>query len=127
MFSQLNAALYDDHSLWVVPYSHSREDNEEEHSVFPKVPPPGPALTSNMTPAERESACLTYTRKMPGAKPVQLFAGDVAFYRACQWHIGNYVPYTRRATLHDGFYGPGDLQWQETVRGWQADAAGAGR
>src|SRR5580700_3795620 len=23
MFNQLNAALYDDHSLWVVPYSHN--------------------------------------------------------------------------------------------------------
>jgi ectoine hydroxylase-related dioxygenase (phytanoyl-CoA dioxygenase family) len=122
MFNQLNAALYDDHSLWVVPYSHGREDSTAERDIFPKVPPPGPSLTSTMTHAERESACLVYTRKMPGAVPVQLFAGDVAFYRACQWHIGNYVPYVKRATLHDGFYGPADLQWQETVREWQAEA-----
>ena len=52
---------------------------------------------------------------MPGAVPVPLFAGDVAFYRACGWHIGNYVPYTRRATLHDGYYGPDDLAWQARV------------
>jgi hypothetical protein len=26
LFNQLNAALYDDHSLWVVPGSHARED-----------------------------------------------------------------------------------------------------
>jgi hypothetical protein len=122
MFNQLNAALYDDHSLWVVPYSHNREDSSAEREVFPKVPPPGPELISSMSPAEREGACLAYTRKMSGATPVQLFAGDVAFYRACQWHIGNYVPYAKRATLHDAFYGPGDLKWQEMVREWQAEA-----
>ena len=122
MHNQLNGALYDDHSLWVVPGSHNREDTAEERAAFPIVPPPGPALTDAMTPTERERACLEYSRKMPGAIPVVLFAGDVAFYRACQWHIGNYVPYTKRATLHDGFYGPADQEWRATVRRWQAEA-----
>lgn len=122
LFNQLNAALYDDHSLWVVPGSHDREDTEAERAVFPRVPPPGPSLSGEMTPAEREIACLGYTRQMPGAIPVTLFAGDVAFYRACQWHVGNYVPYTKRATLHDGFYSPDDLAWQAQVRQWQAEA-----
>lgn len=122
LFNQLNAALYDDHSLWVVPGSHHREDTAEERAVFPKVPPPGPKLTSEMSPAERELACLRYARSMPGAVPVALFAGDVAFYRACQWHIGTYIPYTKRATLHDGFYGPEDYAWREQVRQWQEEA-----
>jgi hypothetical protein len=55
-----------------------------------------------MTPEERELACREYARSMPGAVEVVLGAGDVAFYRAGGWHLGNYVPYARRATLHDG-------------------------
>lgn len=116
MFNQLNGALYDDHSLWVVPGSHNREDTAEERVAFPIVPPPGPELSAAMSPTERERTCLEYARRMPGAIPVSLFAGDVAFYRASQWHIGNYVPYTRRATLHDGFYGDEDRAWQAEMR-----------
>ncbi|HLK61736.1 MAG TPA: phytanoyl-CoA dioxygenase family protein [Chthonomonadaceae bacterium] len=116
MFNQLNGALYDDHSLWVVPGSHARQDTSEERTVFPSVPPPAPAFPEELSAASRELTCLTYVRCMPGAIPVMLFAGDVAFYRACQWHIGNYVPYIRRATLHDGFYGPEDRAWQAEVR-----------
>lgn len=122
MHNQLNGALFDDHSLWVVPGSHNREDLPQERAAFPAIPPPGPVLNEEMNPTEREHTCLAYARQMPGAVPVSLFAGDVAFYRACQWHIGNYIPYTRRATLHDGFYGPDDLAWREAVRGWQAVA-----
>jgi hypothetical protein len=116
MFNQLNAALYEDHSLWVVPGSHDRPDTEAERGAFGgSVPPPGAALSAGMSPVERELACLAYTRRMPGAVQVALGAGDVAFYRAVGWHTGNYVPYTRRATLHDGFYGPGDRAWQASV------------
>lgn len=116
LFNQLNGALYDDHCLWIVPGSHEREDVPDETAHFSRIPPPGPALTDAVTPEERERCCLGYTRAMPGALPVPLFAGDVAFYRACGWHLGNYVPYTRRATLHDGYYCPEDLRWQEAVR-----------
>jgi len=125
MFNQLNGALYDDHSLWVVPGSHNRDDSAEERAVFPIVPPPKPDLRDDMTAEERELTCLAYARHMPGAIPVPLFAGDVAFYRACQWHLGNYIPYTKRATLHDGFYSPADLEWQTSVRRRQAEAAAA--
>ena len=116
MFNQLNAALYDDHSLWVVPRSHDREDTEQEKSAFGAVPAPGPELTDSMTMEERERVCGDYCRKMPGAQQVSLLAGDCAFYRSCQWHIGTYVPYTKRATLHDGFYGPDDLAWQKALK-----------
>ncbi|MCS6777201.1 MAG: hypothetical protein RMJ43_08085 [Chloroherpetonaceae bacterium] len=122
MFNQLNAALYEDHSLWVVPGSHNRRDTPGERAVFPVVPPPGPELPEDMTAEERELACLTYARRMPGAVNVGLFAGDVAFYRSCQWHLGSYVPYVRRATLHDGFYCAEDDAWREQVRRWQAEA-----
>jgi hypothetical protein len=115
MFNQLNAALYADASLWVVPGSHDRMDTPEEQAVFGGVPPPGPLLDDAMSPEERELACLQYTRRMPGAVQVALGAGDVAFYRAVGWHIGSYLPYNKRATLHDGFYGPDDLAWKANV------------
>jgi hypothetical protein len=116
MFNQLNAALYQDASLWVVPGSHRREDTAAERARFPDPPAPGPALHDGMTAEERETACREYARSMPGAVEVVLGAGDVAFYRAGGWHIGNYVPYTRRATLHDGFYGEDDLAWRQKMR-----------
>lgn len=116
MFNQLNGALYDDHSLWVVPGSSTRHDTDAETANFNgTIPPPGPTLTPGMSQEERETACRDYARGMPGAVNVVLAAGDVAFYRAVGWHIGNYVPYARRATLHDGFYGPDDRAWQANV------------
>lgn len=116
MFNQLNAALYDDHSLWVAPGSHDRRNTGDEEAAFGgRIPPPGPELSAEMSPEAREMACLAYTRRMPGAAQVALAAGDVAFYRAVGWHIGNYVPYIKRATLHDGFYGPDDRAWQANV------------
>ncbi len=116
MFNQLNAALYDDHSLWVVPGSHAREDTSQEQVAFGRVPTPLPVLTDAMSNAERERACQEYAARMPDAVQIHLAAGDVAFYRACGWHIGVYVPYARRATLHDGYYGPDDYAWQERMR-----------
>jgi hypothetical protein len=120
LFNQLNGALYDDHSLWIVPGSHNRRDTPAEQEAFPKVPPPGPALTDEMSATERELTCLNYCRSMPAAEPVVLFAGDVAFYRASGWHLGNYVPHVRRATLHDGFYSDADLAYHKSVRERQA-------
>lgn len=116
MFNQLNAALYDDHSLWVIPRSHDRDDTAEERAAFGSIPVPPPALDDTMSGAERELVCSRYARQMPGAQQVSLMAGDCAFYRACQWHLGTYIPYTKRATLHDGFYGPDDLAWQQSIR-----------
>ncbi len=116
MYNQLNAAVYDDHSLWVVPGSHNRPDTDAEHHAFRSRPPEGPELDDAMTSAERECRCVEYARKMPGGAPVVLFAGDVAFYRACIWHFGCYTPYTKRATLHDSFLCEEDRAWQVSVR-----------
>ncbi len=116
MFNQLNGALYQDASLWVVPGSHIRRDTEAEHAAFPDMPPRGPDLRDSMTAEERERTCSDYARSMPGAVNKLLAAGDVAFYRAVGWHIGSYIPYTRRATLHDGFYGEEDRAWQVRMR-----------
>lgn len=115
MFNQLNGALYPDSSLWFVPGSHGRDDTDAERAAFGGVPAPGPALTDAMSNGEREAACLAYARRMPGAVQLHLEPGDVAFYRACAWHLGSYTPHAKRATLHDGFYGPADRQWQADV------------
>lgn len=120
LMNQFNAALYDDHSLWVVPGSHNRENTPEESAVVPDIYSGAPRLPASMSGIERELACLSFTRSMPGARQIVLAAGDVAFYRACSWHIGNYVPYIKRATLHDSFPCEEDLAWQRHVRGIQA-------
>ena len=103
IFNQFNAALYDDHAFWVVPGSHNRPDTEAERALFPDRPVPAPRFPETLSPAERELACLDYVRQMPNAKQIVLGAGDVAFYRQTAWHIGTYVPYVKRAMLHDAF------------------------
>jgi ectoine hydroxylase-related dioxygenase (phytanoyl-CoA dioxygenase family) len=123
MFNQFNAALYDDHSLWVVPGSHNREDTPEERICFPTATPAAPELSEDASSEERERACLEYAQHMPGSVPVVLFAGDCAFYRASGWHLGNYVPYIKRATLHDNFQGDEDRAWWDNVRRAQRAAS----
>jgi hypothetical protein len=115
-FNQFNAALYDDHSFWYVPGSHARDDTATEVAAFSSYPPPDPALTPQMSSVAREAACLAYARSMPGGESVPLFAGDIALYRNTCWHLGNYVPYIKRATLHDGFYSERDREWVEPMR-----------
>jgi len=55
---------------------------------------------------ERERMGVEYCRSIPGAERLYLDAGDFAIYRSSGWHIGNYVPYIKRATLHDGVQTP---------------------
>jgi hypothetical protein len=116
MFNQFNGALYDEHALWVVPGSHNRPDTDIEREQFFDRQIGHPKWPEGLTPVEIEAACLQYARSMPGAQQIVLCAGDVAFYRSVSWHIGNYVPYGKRATLHDGFYSDADRAWWEEMR-----------
>ena len=116
MYNQMNAALYDDHSFWAVPGSDRRRDTAEEVAAFASYPPEGPDYVEGMSPAERETVSVQYARRMPGGVPVMLFAGDVAFHRACIWHLGCYKPHTKRATLHDSFLCQEDRDWQASIR-----------
>jgi hypothetical protein len=111
-FNQLNCALYQDNSTWVVPGSHLREDLPRERAAFPAGSDPGPQL-EGMTDEERERACLEYCRRMPGAVCLNLDAGDFALYRNTLWHLGTYVPYCKRATLHDVVDTPEFVEWRE--------------
>jgi hypothetical protein len=100
LFNQLNCALYEDSSTWVVPGSHLRADLPREAARFPERPIAGPVL-EGLSEAAREHACRQYCASLPGAVPLQLAAGDFCLYRNTLWHIGSYVPYRKRATLHD--------------------------
>ena len=111
MFNQVNCALYEDHCTWVVPGSHLRDDLPDEIRRFPMRPVPGPTITDDMTSEQREVICLEYVQSMPGALCARLNAGDYMLYRNSLWHLGNYLPYKKRATLHDGV-------WTEAFHKW---------
>lgn len=112
LFNQLNCAIYDDSATWVVPGSHLRADLPGEAARFPDRPVPTPAL-DGLSPEARERACLEYCHSLPGARQLHLAAGDFCLYRNTLWHIGNYLPYRTRATLHDHVDTPAYRTWRE--------------
>jgi len=109
-FNQVNCALYEDGCTWVVPGSHLRKDVSAEVARFPMRPIPGPAL-EGLDDSAAELACLAYCRSMPGAVQACLNAGDFMLYRNSLWHLGNYTPYKRRSTIHDGVWTPEFYEW----------------
>ena len=114
LFNQINCALYDDDCTWVVPDSHLRRDLLREAKLFPERPIPGPRL-NGLTAEEREHVCLDYCQSMPGGVRLSLGAGDFALYRNTLWHLGNYVPYCKRATLHDTADTAEFAAWRDVV------------
>lgn len=118
LFNQLNCALYDDSATWVVPGSHLRRDLPREAARFPDRPVATPGL-DGLSPTARERACFEYCQSLPGAEQLHLASGDFCLYRNTLWHIGNYVPYRRRATLHDFVDTPAYRTWRER----ESDAA----
>ena len=111
-FNQINCALYEDSSTWIIPGSHLRRDLPAEIERFPDRPIPRLELHGQFAEA-RESLCLEYCRSMPGAVQLHLEAGDFALYRNTLWHLGAYVPYRKRATLHDSAWTPEYEVWCE--------------
>jgi len=114
--NQINCALYEDTSTWVVPGSHLRQNLERELERFPERPVPGPDLEGKSS-GEREYLCREYCLSLPGAEQLTLNAGDFALYRASMWHLGNYVPYRKRATLHDAVLTPRSAAWRGRIIG----------
>jgi hypothetical protein len=112
-FNQSNCPLYEDSSTWVVPGSHARDDSPAEIECFPLRPFARPDLTGSAE--ERELRYLEYCQSMPGAQRLVLDAGDFALYRNTLWHMGNYVPYKKRATLHDSLLTPQFRTWIESA------------
>lgn len=114
IFNQVNCALYEDSSTWVVPGSHARHDSEAEVARFPERPMRDLDL-QGLTGAERERACLEYCQSLPNAKRLFLNAGDYCLYRNSLWHMGNYMPTKKRATLHDNIMTPAFQKWWDTM------------
>lgn len=113
MFNQVNCALYEDSCTWVVPGSHLRRDLSAEAEWY-KVHEQPPDL-KNKSAEEAERLCLDYCLGMPGSERLYLNAGDFALYRNSLWHMGNYIQYRRRATLHDVVDTTEYIQWREQV------------
>ena len=86
-----------------------------------------PPVLDGLGEPERERVCLAYCRSMPGAVQICLEPGDYTLYRSVLWHAGNYVPYTRRATLHDYVDTPAFRQWRTEQRAVVAGLRAAGR
>jgi hypothetical protein len=100
--NQINCALYEDPSTWIVPGSHYRQRNLPGEVAAKKAY--NRDKLRNQSPIsneQQERDCLEYTSNMPGAVQLRLNAGDFALYRSSAWHMGNYVPYRKRATIHD--------------------------
>jgi hypothetical protein len=76
-------------------------DPEQQRRLFAEMDRRYPvAQTEEMDDGEYEAKALAYVRRIPGGRRVFLGAGDIAFYRQCAWHLGYYLSYHRRATLH---------------------------
>ena len=101
-FNQVNCPLYEDTSTWYVPGSHLRVHNtEEEMAVYRSTNQEELMDEDNRkTNEELELFCLRYCQSMPGAVQLVLNPGDFCMYRNTGWHIGNYVPYRDRMTMH---------------------------
>ena len=75
---QLNGALYDDETLYIVPGSHRRELTDAERAVIQQTP----------------------KAAMPNQLVVKLKAGDIVFYNSSLLHKGCNLTGSKRQTLH---------------------------
>jgi ectoine hydroxylase-related dioxygenase (phytanoyl-CoA dioxygenase family) len=116
-FHQVNCALYEDSCAWYVPGSHWRDDFPTEELIERNSPWQIGMDQGDLSGEELERYCLDYVERMPGAIRLQLDAGDFCLYRPHGYHLGCYVPYKRRATLHDSVWTP---EWKATFERWAA-------
>lgn len=101
-FNQVNCPLFEDTSTWFVPASHLRVTNTAaEMKVYHSTTQEELRdEAGTKTDEELELFCLRYCQAMPGAVQLVLNPGDFMIYRNTGWHIGNYVTYRERMTLH---------------------------
>ncbi|MBS0662640.1 MAG: hypothetical protein JSR48_05205 [Verrucomicrobia bacterium] len=108
LWNQVNCPLYEDTSTWYVPGSFKRVHNTPaEMRVYASTTQQELWDESRRrTDEELEEFCLRYCQAMPGAVQLVLNPGDFCIYRNVGWHLGNYVPYRRRATLNTHCFTP---------------------
>lgn len=122
--NQINCPLYDDTCTWFVPGSHLRwRDLPGETAWAARWSEAQMGRSARSPdPVQKERTCRQYTAGMPGAVQLRLAAGDFCIYRPLGWHTGNYLPYQRRATLHDVLATPRYETWW---RAWRAGGSPA--
>jgi len=108
LWNQVNCPLYEDSSTWYVPGSFKRVHNTEaELRVYASSTQQELwDEDKRRTDEELELFCLRYCQAMPGAVQLVLNPGDFCIYRNVGWHLGNYVPYRQRMTLHTHCHTP---------------------
>jgi hypothetical protein len=116
-FHQVNCALYEDNCTWYVPGSHHRADFADEVPLARDYPWQIGMDQETLSIEELERFCLAYVQSMPRAIRLHLDAGDFGLYRNHGFHLGFYVPYKKRATLHDSVWTP---QWKAAFERWGA-------
>ena len=114
LFNQVNCALYEDSSLWVVPGSHRRRDLPAEIERFPDRPIRGANYEGCETIEEMERVGLEYCRSMSEGVRTHLDPGDLMLYRNSLWHLGYCSPSRKRATIHDFIGSPDFDGWLES-------------
>ncbi|NRA38974.1 MAG: phytanoyl-CoA dioxygenase family protein [Planctomycetes bacterium] len=94
---QINASIYDDQCLWIVPGSHRLSLAEESvyEARFNELEFIGDTQSARAIDENVMSA-------MPGSMNVKLTAGDILMYSPFLWHAAEYKPEVQRATLHGG-------------------------
>ena len=102
LWNQVNCPLYEDNSTWYVPGSFKRTSNTpQENALYASSTQEKLRDESNEISDEAlELYCLNYCQAMPDAVQLVLNPGDFCIYRNVGWHIGNYVPYRKRMTIH---------------------------
>jgi hypothetical protein len=122
--NQINCPLYDDECTWFVPGSHVRTfDLPGERTAAAREADLKVGWMARKEGApddliQREANCDTYCKAMPGGIPLRLCAGDFALYRPFGWHLGTYLPYKKRATLHDAMFTPHyETWWRQWIKG----------
>jgi len=101
-WNQVNCPLYEDNSTWYVPRSFQRTHNTIEENELYAFSTQELLLdeANEQTDEALELYCLNYCQAMPDAVQLVLNPGDFCIYRNVAWHIGNYVPYRKRMTIH---------------------------
>ncbi len=101
-WNQVNCPLYEDNSTWYVPRSFQRiENTPAETQLYASTTQEYLRDEAReQTDEELELYCLRYCQAMPAAVQLVLNPGDFCLYRNIGWHIGNYVPYRTRMTIH---------------------------
>ncbi len=112
-FTQINSPILEDGSFWFVPGSGPRDDKPGEKEAADRQLSWRTEFAENVIDEQREHHCLEYCENMPGSLRVWMDAGDFCIYNPIGWHLGNYLPYKPRMTIHDWAPQPDLVAWYD--------------